>query len=583
MQPVVVPESGGTVRLVGLGGAGEQRVGAGELAAVVREAEAGAGSAARLRWTWDDTNRWYPALLAAGVRVERSYDLRLAHRILRQSALVTWPALDEESSEAWDGMPAAPLTSGTAAPAREEQAALFAGLGPVEVVPETDPASELRTQDAAVTESSAAGRLRLLLAAEAAGALVAVEMFHAGLPWLADVHDAILAENLGPRPRTGERPARLEDLADRIRSALDAPQSLNPDSHRDLLKAMELAGVGARSLRKWDLERLDHPVIEPLLEYKSLYRLLTANGWSWLDAWVRGGRFRSEYVVGGVVTGRWASSGGGALQLPKNVRRAVVADPGWTFVVADAAQLEPRVLAAMAGDEAMAAAGRGPDGRGADMYAGIVASGAVATRELAKVGMLGAMYGGTTGSSAQVLPQLAKAFPRSLAFVDEAARAGERGEVVSTHLGRSSPLPGATWHEAQSGAYQDDAGEDAAARARSHTRGWGRFTRNFVVQGTAAEWAMCWLASIRRRLWALGRAQPPDATDGQVPEPFAARAHLVLFLHDEVVIHTPVALAEAVADEVRAAAAEAGRLLFGGFPVQFPLSVAVADCYADAK
>lgn len=48
-------------------------------------------------------------------------------------------------------------------------------------------------------------------------------------------------------------------------------------------------------------------------------------------------------------------------------------------------------------------------------------------------------------------------------------------------------------------------------------------------------------------------------------------------------IHTPAALAEAVADEVRAAADEAGRLLFGDFPVRFPLSVAVADRYADAK
>ncbi|SDU77889.1 bifunctional 3'-5' exonuclease/DNA polymerase [Jiangella alkaliphila] len=566
MQPVIVPEPDGSVRVDG------RRVALGELPSVVVAAGASA------RWTWDDTNRWYPGLLAAGVRVERAYDLRLGHRILRGSALASWPEPGDAPPGPWDTLPPAPLTS-----TPDQPAMLFAAPGVDDSAPGPDPVAELAVQDAVVAASlAAAGRLRLLLAAESAGALAAVEMYHAGLPWLADVHDAVLTETLGPRPRLGERPARLEELAHLIRAALDAPASLNPDSPRDLLRAIERAGVGARSLRKWELEQLDHPVVEPLLEYKSLYRLLTANGWAWLEAWVRDGRFRSEYVVGGVVTGRWASSGGGALQLPKSVRRAVVADPGWSFVIADAAQLEPRVLAAMAGDEVMAAAGRGPDGRGADMYAGIVASGAVPTRELAKVGMLGAMYGGTTGSSGQVLPRLAKAFPRSLAFVDDAARAGERGEVVTTHLGRSSPLPGATWHETQAGAYQDDAGDDDVAKARSYARSWGRFTRNFVVQGTAAEWALCWLASIRRRLWALGPS-PSVSDDGPVPAPFAARPHLVFFVHDEIVVHTPADLADAVAAEVQAAAAEAGRLLFGDFPVQFPLSVAIAPSYADAK
>src|SRR6267154_6759611 len=97
-----------------------------------------------------------------------------------------------------------------------------------------------------------------------------------------------------------------------------------------------------------------------LLEYKELARLHGAHGWAWREAWVHGGRFRPEYVVGGVVSGRWATRGGGALQIPRLLRSAVVADPGWVLVVADAAQLEPRVLAALAGDEALAvAAGAG--------------------------------------------------------------------------------------------------------------------------------------------------------------------------------------------------------------------------------
>ncbi len=109
-------------------------------------------------------------------------------------------------------------------------------------------------------------------------------------------------------------------------------------------------------------------------------------------------------------------------------------------------------------------------------------------------------------------------------------------------------------------------------RARSHARSWGRFTRNFVVQGTAAEWALCWMAGIRNRLTELSGGAP-----------LAESPHLVFFLHDEVVVHTPAERAAAVADAIRDAAAEAGRLLFGATPVSFPLQVAVVDDYGSAK
>jgi DNA polymerase-1 len=593
--------------------------------------EVAAAEASDVRWTWDDTNNWYPALLADGVRVDRAHDLRLAHAVLRSSALAAHTALAEAGPTPWDRLapvppPGGPTAAALVRPERHPGSEPLFDLGEI-AAPATrpeptrgsrrepgdgtsgegaaneslDPAAELAAQLVALKESTEAGRLRLLLAAESAGALAAAEMHHAGLPWRGDIHDEILTEALGPRPRPGARPAKLEGLANQIRDALDAPPTLNPDSHPDLLRAMEYAGVGARSLRKWELEKLEHPVIAPLLEYKGLYRLYTANGWNWLDTWAPAGRFRMEYVVGGVVTGRWASTGGGALQLPHNVRRAVVADPGWTFVVADAAQLEPRVLAALARDERMAAAGRSKDGASTDMYAGIVATGAVDSREHAKVGMLGAMYGGTTGVSAQVLPRLARAFPQAIDLVERAARAGERGEVVTTRLGRSSPLPGESWAAVQGSAFDEDAGADAQSRARSQTRSWGRFTRNFVVQGTAAEWALCWIASIRRRLWALGEVTTGPTSGGTVgigapgsaaagtsgpglaPAPFDRRPHLVFFLHDEVVVHAPAALGDVVAQEVRAAAEEAGRLLFGDFPVDFPLSVAVTESYADAK
>jgi DNA polymerase-1 len=309
-----------------------------------------------------------------------------------------------------------------------------------------------------------------------------------------------------------------------------------------------------------EIRALDSPVVAPLLEYKKLSRLLSANGWAWLEAWVADGRFRPDYVPGGVVTGRWATSGGGALQLPASVRGAARADPGWRLVVADAAQVEPRVLAAMSGDAAMAAAAQG-----ADLYQGFVDAGVVDTRKHAKVAMLGAMYGATTGASAALMPRLLAAFPRAIGMVEDAARAGERFEVVSTWLGRSSPVPGERWQAAVDAASSVDAQPDDVRAARARRRDWGRFTRNFIVQGTAAEWALCWMAALRRRLLTI-----------------PGRPHLVFFMHDEVLVHSPAEVADDVAAAVREAATEAGRLLFGECPVEWALDVQIVDSYDQA-
>ncbi len=360
-----------------------------------------------------------------------------------------------------------------------------------------------------------------------------------------------------PEPPRPALSATDTDLAYTIMDLIDAGRDCR--TKLGLVKGLQRAGLQVASTRSWELKRIEHPAIAPLLEYKKLARLYSANGWNWLAEWVHDGRFRPVYVPGGVVTGRWASDGGGALQLPKQVRGAVVADDGWTFVVADAAQLEPRVLAAMSGDAAMAKAGQAHD-----LYQGMVDSGAVETRTQAKYGMLGAIYGGVTGESGRMRPRIERAFPRAMAFVEAAARAGEQGEVVSTWLGRSSPAGAAP-------AYDETSTDAETGRRREHARGWGRFTRNFVVQGTAAEWALCWMGSVRRRLWELG--------DGALTE----RPHLVFFLHDELIVHTPAPLADAVADTLREGAAEAGRLLFGAAPVDFALTVSIVDTYADAE
>lgn len=505
------------------------------------------------RWVWQRTTDWYPRLLAAGVEVQRCHDLTLSAAILAHSAFVAGSGYTPSIPL---GGPLDEPDSGRSGWPGQHQDALFEARPPG--VDADAAMAELGAQLTAVSGSPRRQRLALLLAAESAGALAAAEMQHSGVPWDATVHDALLAERLGPRPRGTARPALLEAKAAELRDLLASPH-LNPDSPQELIRALHRAGIETNSTRAWELRKFTHPAVAPLLEYKKMARLLAANGWSWLETWVSDGRFRPEYVVGGVVTGRWASRGGGAMQIPAEVRSAARALPGHRLVVADASQLEPRVLAALAGDEAMAGAARGRD-----LYAGIAAAGFGGDRAQAKVALLGAIYGATTGESGRLMPQLARLYPRAVALVEQAARDGERGLAVTTHLGRSTPPPSPRWLASQrTTSAQEQLRADAIARDR------GRFTRNFVVQGTAAEWAECWMADLRGRLRRI--------------RSHGHRAELVYFLHDEVVIHAEESVAEDCAAAVQDAAQTAGRLLFHQAPVEFPLSVAVVESYDRAK
>lgn len=521
----------------------------------------------RPRWIWLRTQDWYPSLLAAGVDVERCYDLTLCGAILAHAEFTAeTPYARTAEKLTQDGDEQQPPRMLQPPPPPADQGALFDDLLPA-ASPRHSP-EQLRVEYAAQQEALAGApdrgdrqkqRLQLLLAAESAAAMIAAEMQHAGVPWREELHEQILADFLGPRPAPGHRPAKLEALTVELRALLQSP-ALNPDSPQDLMRALHRNGIEVKSTRQWELKEAKHPVIGPLLDYKKLARLYTANGWAWLDAWVSGSRFRPEYVVGGVVSGRWASRGGGALQIPRQIRGAVHADPGHKLIVADASQLEPRVLVALAQDARMADAARDKD-----LYAGIAAQGFGGDRAKAKVALLGAIYGATSGESGRLMPQLARTYPQAVGFVEQAARDGEAGRTVTTRLGRSSPPPSERWLRSQRSATAEE-----QRRAESLARSRGRFTRNFVVQGSAADWAACWLAELRRRLRTM------RAAGGPVGE-------LVFFLHDEVMVHCPDDAVEACTRAIEESAAAAKDLLFGPIPVEFPVSVAVVDSYDNAK
>jgi DNA polymerase-1 len=246
------------------------------------------------------------------------------------------------------------------------------------------------------------------------------------------------------------------------------------------------------------------------------------------------------------------------------------------------------VLAALAEDRALAAAA----GTG-DLYEAL-AGAFGGERAKAKVALLSAMYGGAGGEAGQLLAVLRRRFPLAAQYVEAAARAGEEGRVVRSRLGRTCPPPSAAWRGLTAVADEPDA-EDA--RAGRSLRARGRFTRNFVVQASAADWAIVLLAGLRRRLAAISRPNetaarptapaaslPGEAAPGAVlPGDAGPAARLVFFQHDEVIVHCPEGMAGAVADAVGSAAAEAGQLVFGATPVRFPVTTAVVASYADAK
>ncbi|MCC2274259.1 bifunctional 3'-5' exonuclease/DNA polymerase [Streptomyces sp. ET3-23] len=509
------------------------------------------------RWVWRATREVYGRLLAEGVRVERCYDVEAAEALLigHEEGQAGQP---RSLAAGWARLHGLPVPEDPPVRTAETQPSLFEP-GPVPLPPGTDELDallEVYAAQLARTERTAhPGRMRLLIAAESAGTLVAAEMGRAGIPWRADVHRELLTSLLGERYPGGQETRRLAELAEEVSQAFG--ERVRPDLAADIVRAFARQGIALTSTRAWELRDIDHPAVPALLEYKKLYRVHTAHGWSWLQTWVRDGRFRPEYLPAGTVSGRWTANGGGALQIPRVIRRAVVADPGWCLVVSDADQMEPRVLAAISRDPGLMEVA----GSGRDLYADLAERAFSGDRDRAKLAMLGAIYGQTSGDGLKHLADLRRRFPRAVAYVDDAARAGEEGRLVRTWLGRTCP-PSSTTVDDEAGIPQDEPpaapGTTAGARAR------GRFTRNFVVQGSAADWALIMLAAVRQSIAGL-------------------RAELVFFQHDEVIVHCPQEEAETVAEAIRAAGDLAGRTAFGETPVRFPFTTAVVRCYADAK
>src|SRR5690606_34850956 len=92
----------------------------------------------------------------------------------------------------------------------------------------------------------------------------------------------------------------------------------------------------------------------------------------------------------------------------------------------------------------------------------------------------------------------------------------------------------------------------------------GRYGRNAMVQGAAAELFKVWAVTVRARVGPLG-------------------ARIVLCLHDELLVHAPVDRGDAVARLVDECLQEAAHRWAPGSPVRFVADTTVIARWSDAK
>jgi DNA polymerase-1 len=143
-----------------------------------------------------------------------------------------------------------------------------------------------------------------------------------------------------------------------------------------------------------------------------------------------------------------------------------------------------------------------------------------------------------------------------MGFLTDAADAGRRGDDVFTIGGRRVRM----WVDDAT----DDAGVGDIDRARTVAAARGRFARNAVVQGAAAEFFKVWAVLVRLHGRPIG-------------------AEVVLCLHDELLVHVPVEQADDAAAVVLDSLAEAAYRWSPQPDVRFVADVSTIRRWSDAK
>jgi DNA polymerase-1 len=296
-----------------------------------------------------------------------------------------------------------------------------------------------------------------------------------------------------------------------------------------------------------------HPVVDMILEYRELSKLIS----TYVEALPtqihpEDGRVHTSFSQTTTVTGRLSSSDPNLQNIPtrtglgRRVRRGFVADPGNVLISLDYSQIELRIVAHMAGDEAMLDAFRA----GQDIHATTAAAIynvplEAVTKEMrrhAKAINFGLIYGmsafGLTRSTDLTLAESQdfvdayfKQFPGVKQYLDGIRKETARSGYVETMLGRRRYFPNLK------------SGLNQAMKNREE-----REAINAPIQGTAADIMKIAMIKI-----------PPALAQEHL------QGKMLLQVHDELVMECPQAELTRVARVVQ-------DIMENAYPLSIPLT-----------
>ncbi|MDQ3458199.1 MAG: DNA polymerase I [Deinococcota bacterium] len=367
---------------------------------------------------------------------------------------------------------------------------------------------------------------------------------------------------------------RLERIEAEVREVAGKP-SLNLNSRDQLadllydtlelvpLKKTKLTGKRSTAVSALEPLKGEHPVIAKILAYRELSKLKG----TYLDPLprlVRGdsGRLHTTFTQTVTATGRLSSINPNLQNIPvrsevgRQIRRAFIAEAGFKLLVADYSQIELRILAHIAGEEALQESFSSAEDihrRTAAEIHGVAPREVTSEqRRVAKIINFGVLYGMSAHRLAAELDiDFDKAdlyiktyfarYPKVQAYIDETLAFARSRGYVETLLGRRRPIP------------------DIISKNRNQREYAERTAYNMPIQGTQADIVKLAMIRLAPKLKEVG-------------------ARMLLQVHDELVIEAP----EGRAAEVAALTKET---MQGVYELSVPIvaEVGIGDNWLEAK